>query len=127
MPTLHLLFSHTLTEEQKKDAQKNLGIETFVSLPDELQKQFSAVPPDLKNLKAYLKPFKKWIAKKVKKGDYLLIQGDFGVTYKLVRFAKKQNAIPVYATTERKSVDEKQADGSIVTKRVFKHCLFRKY
>ncbi len=127
MPTLYLLFSHSLTEEQKQDAQKNLGVDAFVSLPEELQQLFSNVPPNLKELKTYLKPIKKWMEKHIQPQDFVLIQGDFGVTYKLVRYCKKLEATAVYATTERKSVDETQADGSVVTKRVFKHCLFRVY
>ena len=127
MKTLYLLFSHKLTAEQQADARQSLGVEDFVALPDDLQRLFSNVPPDTDRLKPYLKPLRKWLKDNARPGDPVLIQGDFGATYQLVRFAKKQGLLPLYATTSRQSVDEPQPDGSVVTKRTFKHCRFRKY
>lgn len=129
MKTLFLLFSHSLTEEQKQDARQNLGITNFVKLPEDLQQIFSDVPPELESLDEYLEPILAWLDQYASNWeDYILIQGDFGVTYYLVDYCKSANmAVPVYATTKRQSVDEKQADGSIVTKRIFKHVQFRAY
>ena len=129
MKNLFLLFSHSLTEEQKQDAQKSLGVTDFVKLPEDLQAIFSDVPPELETLNEYLKPILEWIAEEANNlEDYILIQGDFGVTYYLVDYCKSANlATPVYATTKRQSIDEEQADGSIVTKRTFKHVMFREY
>jgi len=128
MKTLFLLFSHSLTSEQKQDAQDSLGVSEFVSLPVELQQMFSNVPPELEELDDYLRPIINWLDCNSDEDDYTLIQGDYGATYSLVSHYKKlQYTTPVYATTERKSVDTIQDDGSIVTTRVFKHKRFRKY
>ncbi len=129
MPKLFLLFSHYVTEEQFQDAQKTLQITDFVSLPKELQEIFSNVPADLETIDDYLQPILSWINEHcTDKNDYILVQGDFGATYFLVDYCKKNNyAIPIYATTERKSVEEVQTDGSIKTQRIFKHKRFRFY
>jgi len=34
---------------------------------------------------------------------------------------------PVYATTQRQSINKEQADGSIITKHIFKPAKFREY
>ncbi len=127
MPTLFLLFSHTLTEEQHNDAKAQWAVDSFVTLPQELQAAFSNVPADITNLNQYAKPFNKWLKNNAKPHDLVLIQGDFGLTYKMVRFCKKNNLIAIYATTERQSIEVKQPDGSVVTQRVFRHKMFRRY
>ena len=58
MNKMFLLFSHTLTKNQKDDAMKSFGIEEFMYLPKELQELFSNVPNDLKKLSEYLTPIK---------------------------------------------------------------------
>ena len=127
MTTLFLLFSHAITPDQVEDAQKNWGVESVESLPTNLQESFSNVPADLEDLTAHLQPIKDWLLSRAKPTDLVLIQGDFGVTYHLVDFCKKQGLTAIYATTERQSIDTMQPDGSILTQRVFKHKIFRKY
>ncbi len=129
MSTLHLLFSHTLTPDQEQDAHLNLGVGQFKSLSPDLQELFSNVPPDLKSLDTYLAPIQAWIKEfAADPQDYILIQGDFGATYFLVDYCKQCGfAVPVYATTERQSVDVTQADGSVVTQRTFRHKMYREY
>jgi len=127
MTNLFLLFSHSLTPDQVEDAKQSLGVSNFVSLPADLQERFSNVPADLKSLTEYLQPICKWLSEQVRAGDYVLVQGDFGATYSLVNHCKLIGAVPVYATTERKSIDITQPDGSVVTQRIFKHKIFRRY
>ncbi len=122
-----LLFSHTLTKEQEFDASTNLDIDNFIPLPKDLQEIFSNVPPDLDSLDSYLEPIKNWLSQNAKENDYVLVQGDFGAGFTLVNFCRENNLRAVYATTERKSVETMQADGSIKTERVFKHKRFRVY
>jgi len=130
MKTLFLLFSHSLTEDQKQDAQDSLGVSEFVSLPVELQQIFSNVPPELEELDEYLDPIINWINDNAfYESDYILIQGDYGATYSLVKYMTSRGtfATPIYATTERKWVDTLQEDGGTLTLRIFKHKRFRKY
>jgi len=60
------------------------------------------------------------------KGDLLLVQGDFGATYALVRFAQHLGLVPLYATTARRS-KEVVENGEVKTERIFTHARFREY
>jgi len=120
--TLHLLFSHHLTDEQIKDAKESMQVSDFAPLPSNLQKSFSNVPPGLETLTEYAKPFKAYLQEKATEGDFVLIQGDFGLCFILVEFCKGANLIPVYATTKRIAVEE---NGIKISK--FKHIKFRRY
>jgi len=120
--TMHLLFSHRLTEEQIVDAKKHLGITHFRALPDDLQRLFSAVPPELESLKTYAEPFKTYLKQEASKGDVVLIQGDFGLCFLLANFCKQEELLPIYATTKRIVLEK---DGIKISK--FKHIRFRRY
>lgn len=127
MKTLHLLFNHKLTSEQKADAQKYWDVERFLPLPDDLQQLWSAVPPSLESLTDYLQAICQYLGDAAKSGDVVLIQGDYGATYHLVRFALAQGFLPVYSTTERNTQEVKQPDGSIKVERTIRHKRFRLY
>jgi len=120
-----LLFSHTLSDEQKEQAY-GFGVTDFVSLPKELQYLWSNIPPDEGDIPSYLAPLKKWFIQTVKKGDYVLIQGDFGACYHMANFAKNHNAIAVYATTKR-VVSETKQNGQTLKTSIFEHIRFREY
>jgi len=126
MNKMFLLFSHSLTNEQIDDANKKLQVYDFISLPENLQKLWSNIPPELESLDEHLSSLKNYIRLAAKKGDYVLIQGDFGAVYEMVNFAKSLDLIPIYATTKREVVEEKQGD-KVVKKSIFKHIRFRKY
>lgn len=126
MRVMFLLFNHSLTDEQTQDAKDSFKIESFVSLPQNLQSIWSNIPPELENLTEYLQPIKEFIAQNAQKGDYILIQGDFGASFQLVEFANSCELISVYATTKRE-VKEELKDGKVQKTSVFKHVQFRKY
>lgn len=126
MNKMFLLFSHTLTKNQKDDAMKSFGIEEFIYLPKDLQELFSNVPNDLKKLSEYLTPIKLFLKQYSKEGDFVLIQGDFGATYILVNFAKSLKLKAVYSTTKRVT-QEFEEDGKIIKKSIFEHERFRDY
>ena len=125
MKKLYLLFSHKLTPEQIEDAKKNLGVEEFVYMPSDLQEKWSNVPGEMGDLSEYAKDFMKFLDT-AKEGDYVLIQGDFGLTYKLVNFTKNKNLIPVYSTTKRIS-KEINSGNKVLKISEFDHVRFRKY
>ncbi len=128
MKTLHLLFNHRLTPEQQADAKDKLGVEQFRYLPEDLQKLWSQVPADKDtNLITYLEPIKIWI-ERAKSEDYVLIQGDYGAAYHLVRYCLKGNyGIPVYSTTVRQTQEITQPGGTVEVRRSIKHVQFREY
>ena len=123
---MFLLFSHKLTEDQIKDAKDNLGVKEFVYLPDDLQKKFSNVPPELDDIKKYSEVFIDFLKNNAKKEDFVLIQGDFGIVFNVVEFCKENNLKAVYSTTKR-IVKEKIIDGKVVKISEFKHIKFRRY
>jgi len=124
---LLLLFNHRLTAAQEAAAQKELGVGEVVPLPAELQTRWSQIPPELPGLRDYLAPFRRWLSTAAQRGDFVLIQGDFGATYLMVRFALRLGLIPVYATTRREAGEEHHADGVVKLVHHFRHEKFRRY
>lgn len=120
---MFVLISHDMTEAQKIDAVKTFGIEAFAMLPTE---QWSRIPADVESVSSLLEPLRAKILSHAKKGDYLLVQGDFGATVSMVNFAYANGLIPVYATTQRNAKDTVVGD-KIVTLREFEHVRFRIY
>jgi len=127
MHKMLLLFSHELTVDQREDADASLTINEFVPLPPHLQESWRNIPPMKSLLSDYLDLFRRWIEENADLGDYVLIQGDFGAAYSMVNFAFLSGLIPVYATTERESVETQMPDGSVKLERIFKHRMFRRY
>ena len=127
MHRMLLLFSHKLTEDQKDDADNALGISEYVVLPVDLQDLWKNIPPTKSLLSDYLKPFRRWIKENASHGDYVLIQGDFGAVYSMINYAFSAGLVPLYATTERESVETRMPDNTVKSERIFKHKMFRRY
>jgi hypothetical protein len=127
LKTLFLIFNHQLTALQAEDARAALGVDTIVNLPAELQELWSNVPPELPEIKDYLKPIEAWLSANARAGDYVLIQGDFGACYLMVPFAFERKLIPIYSTTQREVLEEEQPNGGLKVIHNFQHEIFRKY
>jgi hypothetical protein len=127
MPTLYLIFNHQFTEAQKAEARTSLAVQRIISLPAELQETWSNIPPDLPALEDYLSPIRAWVSSQASKGDYILIQGDFGACWLMVQFALRRGLVAVYSTTEREAEEEIQTDGTVKLIHHFKHRMFRRY
>lgn len=127
MPTLFLIFNHQFTAVQEVDARAALGVEHIVGLPADLQELWSNIPPELPAIRKYLVPIQTWLFSQAKKGNYVLIQGDFGACYFMVNFALAHKLIPVYSTTQREVVEENQPNGAVKLTHHFQHQIFRKY
>ena len=125
-PALYLLFNHTLTAEQEKDAYLSLGIKNITTLPDACLSVWKNISPSQEKLIPMLSPIKKYLKTTLKQGDYLLVQGDFGATYIVVQEALALGVVPVYATTKRHTV-EKKIEGKTIKTSIFEHVMFRKY
>lgn len=123
MKTLFILINHTLTSEQEEDARKNLNVDKFINITDAM---WSDIDPSEKSIIKFVEVYKDKLKKQAKAGDVLLVQGDFGATYNMIRFAKSMGLIVVYATTNR-IVSEQVENGKAVIKREFKHARFREY
>lgn len=127
MASLFLLFNHRLTPDQEQDAVKTLGVRAVTALPSDLSPLWQQIPPELSELGNYLKPIREWLLSEAKAHDYVLIQGDFGACFLMVKFAFEKGLIPVYSTTKREVVEEHQPDGSVKITHRFQHHCFRKY
>ena len=126
MKKLFLLFSHTLTPAQELDAKESLNIESFVTLPNDLQQLWSNIPPYLKDVSGYLEPLKEYIQNNAEDGDVLLVQGDFGGCYEMINFIKFMGLTAVHSTTTR-DVVEKTVNGKVEKFSRFEHVIFRLY
>ncbi|MDO5089321.1 MAG: CRISPR-associated protein Csx20 [Leptotrichiaceae bacterium] len=71
-----LVFTHQITENQEKELQKDFKVEKIEVLPYNLQEIWSNVRADSKYMKNLYK-IKKYIKNNFKKGDILLIQGNW--------------------------------------------------
>ena len=125
MRKLYLIFNHKLTDEQWEDAKNTYGIEEVVPLPKMLREIWSHVPADISALSEYLSLFKAYISQMTEE-DHVLVQGDFGATYIMVNWIRKQGAKAIYATTIR-DVIEKVEEGKNIKISVFKHVRYREY
>ncbi len=128
MPTLYLLFSHTLTAAQTEDATQSLAVQHFVALPEDLQSRWSSIPPELPSLDDHLVPILDWLRAHAQPEDFVLVQGDFGATFYVVDTCRREGlGTPVYATTQRLTEEVPQEDGSIRKVSTFRHVRFRRF
>jgi hypothetical protein len=126
-PKLFLIFNHEFTDDQIVDARASLGVGSILKLPDELQELWGNIPPDLNPIQHYLEPLIAWLKSQADTGDHVLIQGDFGACFIMVKWASEHGLIPIYSTTERVAQESTLDDGSILNTHVFKHSIFRRY
>ncbi|MCC7429520.1 hypothetical protein IT568_01635 [bacterium] len=118
-----LLFSHKLTQEQITDTEKMQV--SLIYLPEDLQKAWSNFSPESEKVDVEI--FEEWLLKNSQKGDFVLVQGDFGAVYKLVNFCFLSGLIPVYATTKRETTEKEIPGGKMEKISVFRHVRFRKF
>lgn len=122
-----LIFSHQLTDTQIQSAKKDLGVDKFHYLPEELQYLWNRIPPDVEDINPYLKSITKWIDTMASKDDYILVQGDFGATYKIVSYCKLKGFTTVYSTTKRDALESRDENGKIVLTHKVSHVMYRRY
>ncbi|MBZ2175789.1 TIGR02221 family CRISPR-associated protein [Schnuerera sp. xch1] len=122
-----LIFSHKLTDKQIQDAKENLNIQEFIYLPDNLQNEWSSIPPYVDNLNSILDDIKDWIDNISQEDDYVLVQGEYGAIYKMVEYCKEIGLKPIYSTTKRQVKEVIRDDGKIEITHVFDHVRFRRY
>ena len=126
-PRLFLLFNHKITPLQEADARLSLGVREIMEPSDEILMLWRRIPPNEEKIKGYLSPIRDWLEDQAEKGDYILIQGDFGACFLMVRFAFEMGYVPVYSTTEREAMETHGEDGSVTLTHRFQHRIFRRY
>ncbi|MBF4805986.1 MAG: hypothetical protein HXM47_05270 [Pseudoleptotrichia goodfellowii] len=121
-----LVFSHELTENQIGELIKDFEVKKIEKLPEEIQKIWSNVDSEDETYEENLEKIKEFIEKNNQKGDVLLIQGNWGYTYNLVKWAFEREFTPIYSFTKR-DVEEIKEGENIKKISYFKHERFRKY
>lgn len=127
MARLLLLFNHTMTTDQQDAAMRELGITRFVTPPLLLQRLWSNIPPESDRLLPVLEPLLVWLNDVCRRGDYILIQGDFGACFLLINRALQLGLVPIYSTTTRQAIEAHLDDGRVRLEHTFKHVRFRTY
>lgn len=127
MPNLHLLFSHNLTEPQEKEAKEILKCDSIKPLPSELLQLWSQIPPEGEIDENLLNKFKDYLHTESLEGDFVLVQGEFGVSFAVVSWCFQNDRIPIYATTHRIAKEIKNPDGTVENIKIFQHVNFRRY
>ena len=120
-----LLFSHELTENQKKELEEEFGVKKIEKLSAKLQNMWSNVSIN-EGYEENLKIIKKYISDNFSEEDIMVIQGNWGYTYNLVKWSIENNFIPVYSYTER-NVEEIREGEDVKKISYFKHVKFLKY
>lgn len=125
MPPCYTLLNHEPTPEQREDLRSHWEAE--IVLPsEEVKYAWASIPPEGEITASLLEPFFRWV-KEAPEGSFLWVQGEYGATYQMVRFALQRGLVPIYATTRRDVIEEKQPDNSVVKRVVFRHVQFRRY
>ncbi|MDR1912829.1 MAG: hypothetical protein LBQ52_10865, partial [Helicobacteraceae bacterium] len=75
MKKLFILMNHNILESQINEAKEVLGAGDIVVLSDSA---WSRIDPHKKAIADDLLPYKERLKNEAQKGDYLLVQGDFG-------------------------------------------------
>ena len=120
-----LLFSHQLTENQEKELVENFKVKKIVSLSSELQEMWSNVSIK-ENYKENLEKIKKYIEENFNENDVMLVQGNWGYTYNIVKWSIEKRLVPVYSYTER-NVEEIKEGENVKKISYFKHVKFIEY
>lgn len=127
MKKLIIVFSHKLTDLQKKDAKNSLSAENFVYLPKGLQQIWSNIDPYKDDIDEEIFSILNWVLENASQKDIVLVQGEPGATYSLVKLLKEKKLTVVYSTTKREAFEIKNSDGSISIVHKIKHVRYREY
>lgn len=119
------LLNHELTQNQILEMKESFKVESIIYPPEELSKKWSQIPAEKNLNKSLISDVTNWLSS-AGKGDFLIVQGEFGSTFMIADYALKNELVPLYAVTKR--VAKEQRNGEIVSRQyVFEHVCFRKY
>ncbi len=122
-----VILNHQITEKQKKELKERFHIKEIYFLSEKLKNFISEIDPEKWIDENILDGITSEIASTLKKGDYLWVQTEYGLTCYLVQFGFKNNFIPIYSTTKR-IMKEKSITGEKVKREyIFEHEKFRFY
>lgn len=124
---IFVIMSHVLTEKQMQELQSRFSPQEIIPLPEHLKQIWSNIPPEGPWNDRWLADIFSWLEAQLAPGAMAIVQGEFGATFSLVNWLQRRGHSVYYSTTERKAVERKTEDGSIIVQRTFDHVCFRKY
>jgi len=90
-----LVFKEIFGEQEKKEVIKKYKIKRISKLSSETIKEWKNLEND-SNKEKNIKRFKDIIDRNIDSGDILLIEGEVGITFELVNWAKEKGIIAIY-------------------------------
>lgn len=102
------------------------GIAEPVFPGPEIARLWKSVPPEDTIPPYFLNKITTWLAGITGPRDYVVIQGEFGISFYVVQWCYANSRIPIYATSHRKMkeiIDKEK----IISRREFQHVNFRQY
>ena len=121
------IMNHPLSDKQREYAKSKLKVDDFLFLSKDVKKYLENISPTEDLSLEKLNLITEYISSSLKKGDFVLIQTEFGVTFYLVDFCIKSGFTPIYATSSRVYEERINKDGTVARKHIFKFVKFRKY
>ena len=123
MSRVFCLMNHSLTQKQIAELTDVYKCKEIVYPDETVSSMWSQV--NSTNEKDVIQSVIFWL-KAAKDGDYLIIQGEFGLTFTLVDYALKEKLIPIYATSKR-IAKESRVGETVHREYIFEHICFKKY
>lgn len=126
MKKVIVFLSHKINEEQKKELLEEFKIQDLIFLTDELQDIWSDVKCD-DSYYIGIEKMKKFMIENLREGDYIIVQGNWGYVYELVKLAKEKGIHAIYSFSYRNSEEEILKDGISLKLSKYKHIKFIEY
>jgi hypothetical protein len=125
MPKAYILLNHTLTCKQTQELKEKFGVSDIIIPPQEISDFWQQIPTDAEIGENLLKPTLNWLLT-AKKGDILVIQGEFGATFAIADWALRRGLAVLHSVTERVATESRK--GELVHRSyVFEHVRFREF
>lgn len=123
-----VILSHKLLEIQEIELKDRFHIDNIIYLPYELQNRIQNIPPELSDLgrSSLENDIEDFVNKKTVEGDFVIAEGEWGLTFSIVSWCLNNDRIPIYALSKR-CVREVREGKVIKTERKFEHAGFRQY
>lgn len=119
------LLNHTLTQKQLDELKQRFGSSEVVYPEESLSSRWAQIPPEESNADI-IASVVSWLKRNAERGDFFIVQGEFGSTFTLVDFALKNALVPLYATTRRVAKEFRSGE-TVRREYVFEHVCFKEY
>ena len=122
---VYCLLNHSLTERQLAELQEKYGAGEVVYPDERLAATWSQVPVTPVLDRSVIQAITDWLSA-ARKGDVLVVQGEFGSTFMIVDYALGRGLVPLHAVTRRVALEHREGE-KVLRQYVFEHVCFRRY